>query len=322
MRILPSGEAASIDAAVQAIEGGELVALPTETVYGLACALSDGALDRLTLAKGRPEGRPITLLVDSIEQVQALADPPKVAERLAARFWPGPLTLVLPLRPGAELPRAVLGSGPDGRPTAGFRLPDHPVPRALAARLGPLPLTSANRSGEPEALEPSEVAQALGEMVAIVLDGGPAIGGVPSTVAHVDRSGGISILREGALPANALQRASLVPARDRRQERLRDVLERARREPFPKDSTSSEQLSQLHAELVLYEGHVVGTASWVLAGGPIEKRWLEPDQSLGSRLEMLAQDASEPVRSEAEQHLHYYKRLDELLQLARELYRE
>lgn len=199
MRTLPAGDAASIEAAARALEAGELVAVPTETVYGLACALSEEALDRLTLAKGRPEGQPITLLVDSLEQVQALADLPEAAERLAARFWPGPLTLVLPLRRGTQLPGHVLGSGPDGRPTAGFRLPDHPIPRALAARLGPLPLTSANRSGEADSLEAAEVGQALGETVAIVLDGGRALGGVPSTVLFVPDSGPGTILRQGAL---------------------------------------------------------------------------------------------------------------------------
>jgi L-threonylcarbamoyladenylate synthase len=204
MRILPAGEAASIDAAVRAIEAGKLVAVPTETVYGLACALTEAALDRLSLAKGRPEARPITLLVDSLDQVRALADLPGAAERLAARFWPGPLTLVLPLRRGIELPGAVLGSGPDGRPTTGFRLPDHPVPRALAARLGPLPLTSANRSGEPDALDSAAVASIFGDTLAVVLDGGSARGGVPSTVAQVDSGGAISILREGALQADAL----------------------------------------------------------------------------------------------------------------------
>jgi len=204
MGILPAGEAASVDAAVRALEAGELVAVPTETVYGLACALTEEALDRLALAKGRPEGRPITLLVDSIEQVRALAEIPEGAERLAARVWPGPLTMVLPLRSDAELPGPVRGSGPDGRPTAGFRLPDHPVPRALAARLGPLPLTSANRSGEREALEASAAASIFGDTVAVVLDGGSALGGVPSTVVEVSRGGEVAILREGALGSDEL----------------------------------------------------------------------------------------------------------------------
>lgn len=204
MGILPAGEAASIEAAVRALEGGQIVGVPTETVYGLACALSREALDRLAQTKGRPEGRPITLLVDSIEQVRALADLPEAAERLAARFWPGPLTLVLPLRRGVELPAPVRGSGPDGRPTAGFRLPDHRVPRALALRMGPLPLTSANRSGEPDALEAKEVASALGGSVAIVLDGGRALGGVPSTVIQVTRGEELAVLREGAIASDDL----------------------------------------------------------------------------------------------------------------------
>lgn len=228
MRILPAGGAASIDAAVQALEAGKLVAVPTETVYGLACALTEEALDRLTLAKGRPEGRPITLLVDSIEQVRALADPPAAAELLAARFWPGPLTLVLSLRRAADLPGPVLGSGPDGRPTAGFRLPDHPVPRALAARLGPLPLTSANRSGEPDALDAAAAGAALADTVSLVLDGGPASGGVPSTVVQIDRQGELLVLREGAIAVDDLLDVEGVAtvAVQPRKPFLRDVLER------------------------------------------------------------------------------------------------
>jgi tRNA threonylcarbamoyl adenosine modification protein (Sua5/YciO/YrdC/YwlC family) len=257
MRILPAGEAASIDAAVRALEAGELVAVPTETVYGLACALSEEALDRLTLAKGRPEGQPITLLVDSIEQVRALADPPEAAERLAARFWPGPLTLVLPLRHGAELPGPVLGSGPDGRPTAGFRLPDHPVPRALAARLGPLPLTSANRSGQPEALEASGAASIFGDTVAVVLDGGLARGGVPSTVIHVTRGGEVATLREGAIGSDEVLQLEGVATVEYRPWRgfLDGVLER-----FPVLGTDP----SLREDLLPWEGDVDATPCRIL----------------------------------------------------------
>ena len=205
--MLPADAPGAIDSAVEAIEAGQLVGVPTETVYGLACALTDEALARLMRAKGRPEGKAITLLVDSLEQVRALAELPAAAERLAERFWPGPLTLVLPLRKSADLPGAVVGSGSDGRPTAGFRLPDHAVPRALAARLGPLPLTSANLSGQPDSLDAGNLAAILGSAVAIVLDSGRVPGGVPSTVAFVSETGEISILREGALGPAALSDA-------------------------------------------------------------------------------------------------------------------
>jgi L-threonylcarbamoyladenylate synthase len=109
-------------------------------------------------------------------------------------LWPGGLTLVLPLRPGAPIPAAMTG----GSTTLGVRIPDHPAPREIARALGPLPTTSANLSGQPEALTAAAVLEALGERIDLVVDGGPARGGVPSTV--VDVSGTTArLLREGAI---------------------------------------------------------------------------------------------------------------------------
>jgi L-threonylcarbamoyladenylate synthase len=116
------------------------------------------------------------------------------SELLASAFWPGPLTLILACRPDVTLPVALTG----GLPSVGVRLPDHPVPRALAAVLGPLPTTSANRSGELDALDAAAVVAQLGGTVDLVLDGGPTRGAVPSTVVDctVDPP---AVLREGAL---------------------------------------------------------------------------------------------------------------------------
>ena len=200
---MPATRPESLAAAVDAIRAGRIVALPTETVYGLACALTDAALERLLAAKGRAAEKGITLLVDSLTQVESVAEIPARGRRLAARYWPGPLTLVLPARAGAELPALLSG----GQGTVGVRLPDHPVPRALARELGPIPLTSANRSGEPEARDAAAVVAALGPAVALVLDGGPSTGGVPSTVVAIEGGGeeGIRILRQGAIAAEEIE---------------------------------------------------------------------------------------------------------------------
>ena len=202
---MPATHPESLAAAVDAIRAGRIVAVPTETVYGLACALNDAALERLLAAKGRAAEKGITLLVDSLMQVESVAQIPARGRRLAARFWPGPLTLVLPAGAAADLPALLTG----GQATVGVRLPDHPVPRALARELGPIPLTSANRSGEPEAREAAGVVAALGRVVALVLDGGPSAGGVPSTVVAVEGGGeeAVRILRQGAIAAEEIESA-------------------------------------------------------------------------------------------------------------------
>jgi L-threonylcarbamoyladenylate synthase len=202
---MPANHPESLAAALDAIRSGRIVAVPTETVYGLACALTQPALEALLAAKGRAVEKAVTLLVDSLAQVHAVAEVPADAARLAARFWPGPLTLVLPARAAAVLPALLTG----GQDTVGVRLPDHPVPRALARELGPLPLTSANRSGEPEARDAAAVLAAVGPAVALVLDGGPSPGGVPSTVVAVTvgEAVGVRILRQGAISTEAIESA-------------------------------------------------------------------------------------------------------------------
>jgi L-threonylcarbamoyladenylate synthase len=194
---------ASLAAAVAAIDAGGIVAVPTETVYGITARLDEQGLDALLEAKARPAEKGITLLVDSLAQVERLADVDERARRLADRFWPGPLTLVLPARPDARLPRSLTGSGG----TVGVRIPDHPVPRALAQALGPLPLTSANRSGEADSRSAPEVVAALGDALALVLDGGPSAGGTPSTVVLLPSGGDVDFGRIGAIPREAIEAA-------------------------------------------------------------------------------------------------------------------
>ena len=141
-RIVEADDPSALELAIEAIRADRLIAVPTETVYGLACALTDAAVDRLVEAKGRDVGKGITLLVDDLADAAALIVASPAATRLAARFWPGPLTMVVPLQPGVELPYAVTG----GTYAVGLRVPDQPFTRRLARALGPLPLTSANRS--------------------------------------------------------------------------------------------------------------------------------------------------------------------------------
>jgi L-threonylcarbamoyladenylate synthase len=177
--------------------------MPTDTVYGVGVALDapDG-LPRLFAAKGRPFDKAIVLLVADIEQAAGVGVLSPAARVLAERFWPGGLTLVLAQVPGADLPEVLTA----GAATIGVRIPDHACPRALARELGPLPVTSANLSGQPAAGDATEVLAQLGGRVELILDGGPARGGVPSTV--VDCSGDATqILRAGAIAASDLAAA-------------------------------------------------------------------------------------------------------------------
>jgi L-threonylcarbamoyladenylate synthase len=200
-RVLPAGEPRAIAAAVSALRAGRLVAVPTETVYGVTCLLDAAAVERLLDAKRRPPSKGITLMVDTVEQAASVAELPAAARRLAARFWPGPLTLVLPVVPGASLPTSLTGE----TGAIGCRVPDHAAPRALARSLGPLPLTSANLSGAPDARDAAEVVRQLGASVAVVLDDGPSPGGVPSTVVRFAiGSDAPELLRAGALPFEAI----------------------------------------------------------------------------------------------------------------------
>ncbi|HXI46869.1 MAG TPA: L-threonylcarbamoyladenylate synthase [Candidatus Acidoferrales bacterium] len=188
--------------AIRVLRDGGIVAVPTDTVYGLAAWLeTPGGIERLFEAKGRSADRAIAVLLADAAQAETLAVLTPAARRLAEAFWPGGLTLVLAQRPDRPaLPAALTG----GRPTIGLRVPDHPAPRALAAALGPLPTTSANVSGEPEARDANEIKARLGAALDLILDGGPAAGGAPSTV--VDVSGQEPrILRIGAIASEAIE---------------------------------------------------------------------------------------------------------------------
>jgi L-threonylcarbamoyladenylate synthase len=207
--LVPASEPGAIDRAVAALRSGSIVGLPTETVYGVAVVPETAALARVIAAKGRAPEKGIAVLIDDPAQVEALVVVPGEARRLADRFWPGALTLVLELRPGVHLPTTLTG---DGR-RLGVRLPDHPVPRALARALGPIAVTSANRSGEPDALDADTLRDQLGGAIALILDGGRVSGtGTPSTVVSVDPTGSLAILRAGAIDERELRTVALLPS--------------------------------------------------------------------------------------------------------------
>jgi L-threonylcarbamoyladenylate synthase len=198
-RILPDDDRARAEA-VELLRAGRIVALPTDTVYGIAAdmALPDG-IERLFAAKRRPPEKAVAVLLADAAQAEALGVMGPAARALAAACWPGGLTLVLPVRPGVRLPRVLAA----GTPTVGVRVPDHPAPRALARALGPLPTTSANLSGQPDARDAGEVAALLGNAIALVLDGGPIRGGPASTVVDCTAARP-ALLRAGAIDPGSI----------------------------------------------------------------------------------------------------------------------
>jgi L-threonylcarbamoyladenylate synthase len=188
----PAGRAA----AIQVLRGGGIVALPTDTVYGICVALEtpDG-VERLFRAKRRPPDKGIMLLLEDAAQAGEIGVMTPAAVALAGTCWPGGLTVVVPLQSGVAVPAALTS----GSATIGLRVPDHDAPRALARAVGPLPTTSANVSGLPEAPDAAAIVAQLGDAVDLVLDGGPAHGGPASTV--IDCTGELpAVLREGAVP--------------------------------------------------------------------------------------------------------------------------
>lgn len=187
----------TFEAAVEAIDRGEIVGLPTDTVYGLAIDPSnENAVSDLFELKGRPAGKPIGLLAASFEQAATVGVIVGVAGGLAERFWPGALTLVV--RPRVILPNWV--SGEQVR-TVGIRVPDHPTAIGFLKETGPLAVTSANLSGGPETYDNDGARAVLGDRVAVYIEGS-CPGGVASTV--VDATGtDLVVLREGAIDISA-----------------------------------------------------------------------------------------------------------------------
>jgi L-threonylcarbamoyladenylate synthase len=195
---MPSG--AVIAAAASALRDGDIIALPTDTVYGLAAdPWRSGAADRLFLVKGRPRNVELPVFVAGPEQVDSVATSlPPAARRLMDVFWPGPLTIVVPRRADLE---ADLG---DEDATIGLRCPAHPVPLALCRLFGPYATTSANRHGCPPATAAATILEELAG-VELILDAGPCTG-EPSTV--VDATGAVpKVLRAGRIAWADIEKA-------------------------------------------------------------------------------------------------------------------
>jgi L-threonylcarbamoyladenylate synthase len=196
-----AGDAAGIAQAAQILESGGLVAVPTETVYGLAArADSAVAVARIYAAKGRPDFNPLIVHVAGVEAAAELAEFSPPARALAAAHWPGPLTLVLPRRHEAALAPRVSA----GLPSVALRVPAHPVMRALLAACGvPLAAPSANRSGFISPTTCAHVLASLDGRIDAVVDGGATSAGVESTILAVRRDGRIDELRPGPVLLDA-----------------------------------------------------------------------------------------------------------------------
>ncbi|HIT02381.1 MAG TPA: threonylcarbamoyl-AMP synthase [Candidatus Enterenecus merdae] len=196
-------EAGDVQAAAELLSGGVLVALPTETVYGLAAdATQAGAVQAIYTAKGRPEGKALNVLVDGMMMVEQICEGiPPDAYTLARAFWPGPLTMIL--RGRGVLPPQVTAGGD----TQGVRCPDHPDTLAVIRTLGrPLACPSANRSGQPSPKSADQVLAQLAGRIGAVLDGGECAVGVESTILDLTVTP-YRILRQGGLSRKAIQEA-------------------------------------------------------------------------------------------------------------------
>ncbi len=200
------GDAEGIARAVEILLDGGLVAVPTETVYGLAARADDaGAVAKIYQAKGRPDFNPLIVHVRDVEMAKGFVQWDARAELLAARFWPGPLTLVLPLRDDAGLASAVSA----GLPSLALRCPAHPVMQALIAQARvPLAAPSANRSGFVSPTSAAHVLETLDGRIDAVVDGGPTERGLESTIVALrdfSAGGGWQVLRPGPVTRDELE---------------------------------------------------------------------------------------------------------------------
>jgi len=184
----------SITAAVDALRLGEIVGVPTDTLYGLAAdPFREDALDAIFELKGRPDHKPLAILVASVEQGMTLASFSDRAIELAEQHWPGALTLVLP-----RLDTAPDWLGNRGRRTVGLRCPDHPIALELLEVTGPLAVTSANLSGHEAVVDHAEAQALFGDAVAVYLEG-RAVGGQASTIIDLTEPAPLT-LRPGPVP--------------------------------------------------------------------------------------------------------------------------
>ncbi|WP_439273433.1 L-threonylcarbamoyladenylate synthase [Pseudochrobactrum sp. HB0163] len=196
-----STDASSLQQAANALSQGKLVALPTETVYGLAADATNGrAVAGIFSAKGRPHFNPLIAHVANIDMAARYVQFDEVSRRLAEKFWPGPLTLVLPLREGAEIHPLVTA----GLTTLAVRMPRGPVAGIIAALDRPLAAPSANSSGRISATSAQAVQDDLGGKLDLIVDGGACVVGLESTIVKID-NGQALLLRPGGLAAEEIE---------------------------------------------------------------------------------------------------------------------
>lgn len=223
MPIVPATRQA-IEQAAAALRAGEIVAFPTETLYGLgANALDAEAVARVFAAKERPSNNPLLVLVPDLAGAEAFALVDETARRLAEAFWPGALTLVLPKRADCPLAAPVTA----GLSTVAVRVPSHAVALALLARSGlPIVAPSANRAGRASPTTAAEVEAELGDSPAMILDGGSTPLGIASTIVGLAGPTPV-LLRQGALPREAIESVLGVALVDPEANRLAAAREQA-----------------------------------------------------------------------------------------------
>ncbi len=200
-RIIPITYPGVAQIAAEVLARGDLIVLPTDTVYGLGSRIETHAIDRIFAAKQRPPDRAVPVLLADADAVSLVArEFPETARRLAAAFWPGPLTLALPRRD--DMPANLTHL-----PTVGVRVPDHDGARTIiAAAGGAVAVTSANRSDQPPALTLQDAVRYLADSVALYLDGGASPGGTPSTVVTFEGEQ-LRVLRAGPISEAMLRTA-------------------------------------------------------------------------------------------------------------------
>lgn len=197
-QILPASSDDTISQALAVLQAGGLVAFPTDTVYGVGSLAFDGkAIESIYTAKDRPIEKAIPILFSDMQELNKVGiDVSEAAYKLASRFWPGPLTLLVPKR--ADLPESVSATS-----TVGVRVPDHEVARRLLRLAGPMAVTSANISGGQSPNSAEQVLEQLAGRIPFIIDGGRTPGGVPSTL--VDCTGPqLKVLREGPISLEEL----------------------------------------------------------------------------------------------------------------------
>lgn len=189
---------AALQAAADCLKNGGIAAIPTDTVYGFAASVKDTkAIDRLYQIKQREHNKSIAVLLGDAQQAfQVAHEFSDKAQRLAAAYWPGALTIII--KKNAGLPENLTAND-----LVGLRIPDHEFTRELIRRTGPLAVTSANISGKPPAISIQNFIDELGSQLDIIIDGGQSRGGIPSTVINCANEPAV-ILREGAIPGEEL----------------------------------------------------------------------------------------------------------------------